>query len=162
MSDDIISKFTGRHGKPPASGAKPALVVNHEVPGREAYEAYEAFSNEVRATSVEIRCHRSEISYFMQYARMGVITFHFRKGDRIFFTCDGHAVMIVGRNLRAIVMALRLHTCGSVQDFSPDTHIQPEPVDPTAPFVESISVEILRPAPRGGDEAKSGKESGKA
>jgi hypothetical protein len=154
MSDDIISKFTGRHGKPPAAGAKPALVVNHEVPGREAYEAYEAFANEVRATSVEIRCHRSGISYFMQYARMGVITFNFRKGDQIFFTCDGYAVMITGRNLRAIVMALRLHTCGSIQDFNPDAFVEAEPVDPTAPFVDTITVEILRPAPRGSDDAR--------
>lgn len=159
MADDILSKFTGRLRQSPAPApashavAPPALVVNHAAHGRQAYEAYEPFINEVRATNVEIICHRVGLSYFVPYAHMGVIVFRFRAGDQIFFTGGGYAVEITGRNLRAIVLALRLHTCGTIQDFDPNIFILPQPVDATAPFVESVRVEVLHGSSRS-DESR--------
>ena len=85
---------------------------------------------------------------------MGAITFNFRSGGEVLFTGAGHAVTITGRNLSDIVLALRLHTCNFIQDFSSTHHIEPQPVDPKAPFVESIAIEILRP-PKPGDRASA-------
>lgn len=113
--------------------------------GGPRYQAYEAFENEVRTTSVEMRCHRSGLSYFMQYAHMSAIVFNFRQENEIFFTGDGYAVTIVGRRLRPVVLALRLHTCGTIEDFNPDLHVDAQPLDPKAPLVECITVEVLRP-----------------
>ena len=149
MADDILSKFTSKFRPSPATSPvpvvtpAPALVVNHDVGRRQGYEAYTAFENEVRTTNVELRCCRSGLSYFIPYAHIGVVVFNFRTGSEISFTGGGFAVEIEGRNLRAIVMALRLHTCGTIQDFHPDMFVLPQPVDPTAPFVENISVEVL-------------------
>lgn len=148
MADDPLSRFTSKFRKAPpavvpAAAPPPSLVVNHGTGGREAYEAYEPFENEVRTSSVELRCCRSGLSYFIPYAHLGVVVYNFRTGKDIFFTGGGYAVTIAGRNLRAIVMALRLHTCGTIQDFHPDIFAQPQPEDPLAPFVEAITVEVL-------------------
>jgi hypothetical protein len=147
--DDLLSKFTGKFGSKPS--AKPTATstpppdwnVEPGVHGRQAYEAYTPFENEVRTTNVEIRCYRSGLSYFIPYAHMGVVVFNFRTGAEIYFAGGGYAVTIKGRNLRTLMMALRLHTCGTIQDFRADAFVLPQPEDPEAPFVESISVEVL-------------------
>jgi hypothetical protein len=160
-SDDALTRFRSlvnpkktsapEADMPPAS-ASPTAARHAE--GRR-YDAYEPFENEVRTTTVEIRCHSSGLSYFMQYAHMSAFLFNFREENGIFFTGDGYAVTIVGRNLRPVMMALRLHTCGTIQDFNPAHHIEPLPVDPNGPFIESITVEVLRPQ-KPGDAAPSG------
>ena len=160
MSDDPLIRFTAKLR--PASQAAPAapkstlppgLLVEHSTQGRQAYEAYEAFENEVRTTSVEIRCHRTGLSYVIQYAQMSAIVFNFRTGAEMFFSGGGFGVTIQGRNLRQMLMALRLHTCGTIQDFHADAFVLPEPVDPQAPFVENLTVEVLHPG-RPGDAAR--------
>jgi hypothetical protein len=154
MSDDPLTRFTSKlRQTPPGAADKPTLppeVAARQSPqGRPAYEAYEAFENEVRTTSVEIRCNHTGLSYFIQYGHMSALVYNFRSGAELLFTGGGFGVTIKGRNLRLIVMALRLHTCGSIQDFHPEMFLRPEPVDPSAPFVESITVEVLRgPGPK--------------
>ena len=147
MADDPLSRFTQRvrpQLQPAVSAqAKPqaaALVVNHDNHGRQPYEA---FDNQVRAMNVEVRCMRTGLSYSIWYSQMGGIVFNFRTGGELMFTGCGYAVTIKGRNLRHILMALNLHTCGYIQDFHPDAFILPQPEDPAAPFVESIEVEVL-------------------
>ena len=152
MTEDLLSKFTGKvkakvSGAPTPQQPTPPVDMGDRhggAHGRQPYEAYEPFENEVRTTNVEIRCYSSGLSYFIPYAHMGVIVFNFRTGAEIFFTGGGYAVTIKGRNLRALMMALRLHTCGTIQDFSPEAFVLPQPVDHNAPFIESISVEVLR------------------
>ena len=91
MSDDPLTRFTSKHRSKPESASipqptLPPTIVHHEVDGRQAYEAYEPFENEVRTTSVELRCNRSGLSYFVQYAHMSPIVFNFRSGGEIFFS----------------------------------------------------------------------------
>ncbi len=159
MADDPLTRFTNkfRPKQPQAAVPSPTLppsLTRHEADGRAAYEAYEPFENEIRTTNVELRCHRSGLSYFMQYAHMGVILFDFRSGGRIFFTGGGYAVTIIGKRLRPVMIALRLNTCGTIQEFDPDAFIQAQPDDPAAPFIERIDVEVLRPAPKKADESR--------
>jgi hypothetical protein len=54
-------------------------------------------------------------------------------------------------------MALRLRTCGTIEDFNPDLHVDPQPLDPNAPFVENITVKVLR-AQKQGEGAKKKEE----
>src|SRR5580698_4869355 len=146
MADDTLSRFIMgkvRPQSPPEPASKPLppeLVVHHSLNGREAYEA---FDNKIRAMNVEVRCHRSGISYSLPYAHLGGIIFNFRTGNQLMFTACGYAVTIKGRNLRDILLALNLHTCGFIQDFDPQMFVLPEPVDPKAAFVEMIIVEVL-------------------
>jgi hypothetical protein len=144
MAEDALSKFKGLFGGPKPAPAPPATFSGPPDPGtRHAYEAYEAFENEVRPSSVEIRCHSSGLSYFFDYGQIEVPIFNFRTEREIIFTGCGYAVTIRGRNLRPIMMALRLRVCGTIQEFSEAVCVLPQPIDPKAAFVESISVEVL-------------------
>ena len=119
MADDPLSKFTNRirpqaqPSAPPLAkpSPAPALVVSHDAHGRPPYEAFE---NQVRTPTVEIRCFSTGLSYSIPYSQMGAIVFEFLTGRKLMFTGCGHAVTIKGRNLRAIVLALNLHTCGYI------------------------------------------------
>jgi hypothetical protein len=145
-NDDPLSLFRKKPAVPtPRTPAPPpAIAVPRPTPGdsRQAYDAYVPFENKVRATNVEISCSRSRLSYFFDYALISVpILTH--AGDRIYFNGAGYAVTITGRNLRPLMLALRMHSCATIQDFSAELFILPEPIDRAAPFVERISVEVL-------------------
>ena len=145
MTDDPLQRFRnmmGGRAAPKPAPVAPTLVVNH-ADAREPYEAYEAFDNQVRSTNVELRVHRTGLSHFIAYAHMSGLVFNFRTGAEISFIGDGCGVVIKGRSLRAIVIALNMHSCSLIQDFAPERFIRAEPIDPNAPFVESISVEVL-------------------
>jgi hypothetical protein len=149
MTDDPLSRFTNKlKGKPPAAPKAPALppslVVNHDNERRQPYDAYEPFDNQVRSTNIELRIHRTGLSHFIAYANISGLTFNFRTGGEISFIGDGCSVVIKGRSLRAIIIAINMHTCGLVQDFDPSVFVMPQPMDSGAPWVESIAVEVLR------------------
>jgi hypothetical protein len=151
MSDDPLSAYRNRFRPKPESAPTPSptlppALTHHEADGREPYDA---FDNKVRAMNVEIRCHRTEQSVSIPYAHMGGILFEFISGRRLSFTGGGFGITIEGRNLRDILLALNLHTCGFIQDFSDKHHILPQPVDPTAAFIERVTIDVLRaPAPQ--------------
>lgn len=147
--DDPLTAFTKKHAKgsvpSPSAPPKPTLppgLVPRATDGRPVYEAFE---NKVRATSCQIRCHRSEIAHAVQYAHMSTIDFSFVKRDWLAFSADGYGYRIEGRNLGDVFMALDLHTCGFLQDYHPGFFILPEPLDPRAPFITTIEVVALRP-----------------
>ncbi|HTR78520.1 MAG TPA: hypothetical protein VMH39_10430 [Gemmatimonadaceae bacterium] len=149
MADDPLSKFTStfRPSQAPAAPPRPALppsLVPHVPHGREPYEA---FANEVRARNVEIRCWRTGLSYSIGYSHMSGIVCEFITGESLMFEGNGYGFKVKGRGLREILLALNLHTCGFIQDFHPDYFLRPEPIDPKAPFVESIEVRVLYPPP---------------
>jgi hypothetical protein len=146
MSDDPLTKFTGkfRTKSPTASAKPPSGQERSSDVEEESPEAYEAQKNKVRPVCLEIRCHRTGLSHSIPYAHLGAITFNFRTGAELFFTGCGLAVTIKGPNLGEIARAIRLHTCAIVQDHDPNTAVRHHPIDPDAPFVESITVEVLR------------------
>jgi len=146
MGDDPLSRFTNRirpQAQPSASPPAKPPSAPARVVSRDARQPYEAFENQVRTPTVEIRCFSTGLSYSLPYAHIGAIVFEFMTGRKLMFTGCGHAVTINGRNLRPIVLALNLHTCGYIQDFHPEAFILPQPEDPAAPFVESIKVDVL-------------------
>lgn len=142
MSDDPLTKFTGRAKAAQQAGSLPPSLVPSPGDGREPYEA---FDNKVRTTSVDIRCFRSGLSYSIDYAHLTARVFEFLSGEKLSFSGGGYGFVIKGRNLRDLVLALNLHTCGYIQDFHPEHFILPEPVDSKAAFVENIEVVVLRP-----------------
>jgi hypothetical protein len=151
MADDPLAKFTSRVRPkpdgvaPPQPTLPPSLTHHEEADGRHPYEAFE---NQVRAMNVEVRCYRSGLSHSIPYAHMSGILFEFLNGRRLQFNGGGFGVTIIGRNLRDMVLALNLHTCGFIQEYSPAHHILPQPDDPKAPFVERIDVVPLRQPPQ--------------
>jgi hypothetical protein len=147
MSDDPLTKFTSRAKAQSAGPPQPTLPPSLVPPPTNGREPYDAFDNKVRTTSVEIRCHRTGLSYSIDYGQMSTRVFEFLTGENLSFSGGGYGFVIKGRNLKDLLLAINLHTCGFLQDFSAQHFILPEPVDPRAPYIESIEVVVLRPTP---------------
>jgi hypothetical protein len=154
MAEDTLSRFiTGRlRSKPaPEPAAKPAsppsLVVNHDR--REAYEPFDV-KDRVEG-GLAIRRRKGALSHAIMYNYIHSVAFDDDSWSSIHITVSGMAIEIHGRNLRPIAEAIRLRCCDFVQEYRADRFILPEPVDDNAPFIESISVEVLHAigAPKG-------------
>ena len=152
MADDPLTKFTGmfRRGAPapaPAPAAQPRSAGSPAArpqDGREAYEAFDA-KDKAYAHGLDIRCTSRDgaLSYVVTYNYLHTLAYDRRSWTRIFITVSGLGVEIRGRNLRPVVDAIRTRTCEFIQEYAADEHILPQPADDTAPFVESISVEVI-------------------
>jgi hypothetical protein len=137
--DDPLSRFARQFGtKSPTASAKPPAGSQDA----EENDAYESFNNKIRPTCLEIRCHRSGFSYSVPYAQMGAIIYNFRTRGTLSFSVCGLGVIVEGRNLGDIALALRMHTCALIEDFDPQD-ARPEPRDPSPAFIKSISVQVL-------------------
>jgi hypothetical protein len=142
MAEDPLTKFARKFGsKSPTASAKPPSSAER-VSDMEADERenHEAFDNKVRPVCLELRCHRSGLSYSIPYAHLGAIIFDFRTGRNLMFTGCGLTVKIKGQALGEIARAIRLHTCAIIQDCPEGST---SPVDPNASFVESVTVKVM-------------------
>jgi hypothetical protein len=139
--DDPLSTFARKFGsKAPTASAKPPAGSQDPATEEDADEAN--FRNKVRPTCLEIRCHKSGLSYSVPYAQMGAIVYHFATRAELSFSVCGLGVTVEGRNLGGIALALRMHVCALIEDFNPkDARLEPR--DPNAAFVKSISVRVL-------------------
>jgi hypothetical protein len=150
MADDPLTKFTSmvrpRSPASPESQQPPPTppAVSKDQDGREAYEAFDA-KDKAHAHGLDIRCtsRLGALSYLVMYGHLSAVAYDRRTWTRIFMTANALAIEIRGRNLRLIVEAIRIRTCSFIQEYSQDEHILPLPVDPDAPFIESISVEVI-------------------
>lgn len=162
MADDPLTRFSSMfRSKPPAGPGAPPVApptVGPPVPhdGREAYEVFDA-KDKAYTHGFDIRCtsRGGALSYLVMYSHLHVVAYDRKNWTRIFITVSGLAIEIRGRNLRAIVEAIRTRTCHFIQEYSEDEHILPQPADPGAPFIESISVEVI-----GGKEPPDRPKSG--
>lgn len=140
MADDPLSSFRQRFSpRPPAAqpAPAPALVVNRH-PDRESYEAFAAKD---KVNRLDIRCGRG-LAHAVSYNYLHNISYNRKTYSEIFLTVSGLTVMIKGRGLRPVVDALKQHTCDFIQEY--DAEEFTNPVDVNAPFIESITVEVLR------------------
>lgn len=160
MADDTLTRFTSRFRRTPAGSEAPPPPTPPATPqgqeGREAYEAFDA-KDRAHAHGFDIRCtsRNGALSYLVMYGHLSAVAYDRRSWTRIFMTANALAIEIRGRNLRPIIEAVRLRTCNFIQEYSKDEHILPEPVDTTAPFIESISVEVMvGPAARDLEDVK--------
>lgn len=139
MKEDLFKSFTSRIKPSKESAATPALVVDH-TPDRLPYEAFGAKD---KIKTLDIRCNNG-LGHVMAYTYLVNVTYDLDNYSTIFLTISGLTVTIKGRALRPIVQALQLHTCDFIQAF--DRAKFNEPSDPTAPYVQSIEVEVIRRA----------------
>jgi hypothetical protein len=140
MADDPISSFRERFtpkkdvkAPPPA----PALVVDRT---RER-EPYEALGTKDKSFRFDVRCTNG-LAHSLAYTYLLNVSYDRRAYSAIFLTISGLTVTIKGKALRPIVDALKLHTCEFIQAFDPEEFAEPH--DPTAPYVQSIDVEVMR------------------
>src|SRR5689334_11693217 len=139
MSDDPLSIFRKRPVVPrPVTPAPPApSVVSSSEDGRDAYEAFDVKD---RVEGIAIRRRKGAMSYAIMYNYIHSVVYDDDSWTCLFLTVSGLHIEIRGRNLRPLADAIRLRCCDFIQEFRADRFLLPEPVDQSAPFVESISI----------------------
>lgn len=145
MVDDPLSSFQQRYApKGPATKAPAVLVVNR--PGERV--PYEAFSTKDKVRRLDIRSGQGGLAHAVSYAYLLNVSYNRKTYAEIFLTVSGLTVMIKGRGLRPVVDALKQHSCEFLQQFDPEEFT--EPSDPSLPYIESITVDVIGAPKRGG------------
>lgn len=146
MPDDPLKKFRAQFAPPRA--AAPELVVNR--PGEKS--PYVAFKAKDKVTRLDVRC-KDGMAHAVSYSYLPNVSYTWRSHDGLFMTGSGLTVMVKGRALRPVIEAIKSGNCEFIQEFSPEDFIEPE--DATAPYIESITVEVIRGAASGATEASA-------
>lgn len=161
--NDFTRSFKSRFARPedlPATPIAPAaraavappaaLVVNHRpVAAKQPYEAWDGNEqvqqNKDRVRRLDIR-RADGAAHALAYSYLPSINYDRKRCTEIYFTHDGVSFTIVGRNLLNVARALCLEQCEFLQEF--DAELFEPPVDPAAPFIEHIYVEVLKAVPK--------------
>lgn len=127
-------KQLGRTDKDTAPPAKKllALVV---ADGKAKYAAFEAQNAPFRCL---IYAHHSGSITSFSYHQLGDIDFS-DSYDFVTFTTQRKIVRIVGHDLQPIALALTMHGCKAIHEYSKDKHL-PAPPDDGQPFIERIEI----------------------
>lgn len=137
-------KQLGSTDKDPASPAKKplALVV---ADGKAVYAAFEAQNAPFRCL---IYAHLSGNITSFSYHQLGDIDFS-DTYDFVTFTTQRKIIRIVGHDLQPIALALTMHGCKAIHEYSKDKHLPP-PQGDGEPFIEQIEItdRSLEPPPR--------------
>jgi hypothetical protein len=136
---DPLARFRPGASRPATATARPA-------PG--ALQEYKAFGTKDKLRGVKILTRHGQPSHAPMYNYLINLSFTDDDPDNctaILITISGLLVTVTGTHLKPIVDALLLHSCEFIQEYDPARFARP--ADPGAPFVDSITVDVLRAAP---------------
>jgi len=85
------------------------------------------------------------IEYSFFYHNLLQIVVNAPQADFISVMTSSAFIRIFGRNLKPIASALKLRTCESVTEYSPEMFMQP--ADQAVPFIEALEVTTPDPTP---------------
>jgi hypothetical protein len=137
MTDEPQDSFRNRVQA--SKGPKgPELVVNNAPP-----EKYAAFNTKDKVVRLDIRCGgESTLAHAIAYSYMLNLAYDRRTYSEFFITVSGITIRVKGRGLKPVVEAIKMHKCEFIQAFDAGEFDEPE--GEGAPFIESITVEMLR------------------
>lgn len=121
----------------PATKKAIALVV---ADGKEAYVALETKD---KVLAFVVRSFSNGFRYSFAYHTLSTTAMHDPGADFLSIISDRGVIDLYGKNLLPIAMAVEMHTCSSITEFSPAEHLPP--TDKSAPFIERIEVTLSRP-----------------
>ena len=147
MSDDIdeIAKVWGLG----EAEAKPSATI-HELkpPTKEPSTGkppYAAFTNKDKVYAFTIVTQSPRLEYSFFYQNLLQIVVNAPDEDFLSVMTSSAVIRITGGNLKAIANALKLRTCDTITQYSPELFLSPS--DKTAPFVEAVEVTTPDPQP---------------
>ena len=141
---------------------KPAAGVLAEPPPPKAPEEYVAFDAKDKLDRLQIRQANAQArspgyGYLLDIAHDGPFGTNF-----VLYYSFMMIVLVEGRNLQPVVMALQMGTAEFIQEYDPEKW--PMPKDPKAPFISSIKVMVEQGGPsvlpqngKGGNEKELGR-----
>lgn len=123
------------------------LVVSHEQP------PYVALETKDKVLAFVVRSFSNGFRYSFAYHTLSTTALHDPGADFLSIIGDRGVIDLYGKNLLPVAMALEMHTCYSLTEFSPEMHLLPN--DKTAPFIERIEVTLPRPPQKTEREKKA-------
>ena len=146
MTDDVdeIADLWGLGQSEP----KPSATI-HELKPTSVPQAgkppYVAFSTKDKVYAFTIVSPSRGIEYSFFYHNLLQIVLNTPQADFVSVMTSSAFIRIFGRNLRPIASALKLRTCESFTEYSPEMFLPP--ADKTAPFIEALEVTTPDPTP---------------
>ena len=140
--DDELDKLWNTEVKPSASVhelKKPTKLVVHHT----GKQPYVALATKDKVLSFVVHSISSGIRYSFAYHTLTSTAIHEPDADYLTIITNRAVIEVYGKNLLPIAVALELHTCHSINEFSPEMFLPPS--DDSQPFIEKI--EVLLPTP---------------
>ena len=136
--DELDAIWNPAKRNPPSQPKKPLeLVVSHEQP------PYVALETKDKVLSFVVRSFSNGFRYSFAYHTLSTTAMHDPSADFLSIIGDRGVIDLYGKNLLPVALALEMHTCYSITEFSPAQHLPP--TDKSAPFIERIEVTLPRP-----------------
>src|SRR6266853_6262648 len=140
--DDPLAQF---RKKPPGPGS--------EATPPQTPEGYVAFDAKDKVDRLKIR-RPNDPTRSPGYAYLLDVVYDGEYGTNFVLVYTFLMVMVRGRNLQNIIMALEMGTADFIQEFDPERW--QKPTDEKAPFIESIEVVVQESGPSVSKSEESG------
>jgi len=147
MSDDIdeIAKLWGIG----EAEAKPSATIHELKPPKKEQPTgkppYAAFTNKDKVYAFTIVSQSPRLEYSFFYQNLLQLVVNAPEADFLSVMTSSAVIRLSGRNLKPIATALKLRTCDTITQYSPELFLAP--TDTTAPFVETVQVTTPDPQP---------------
>ena len=145
MTDDVdeIAELWGLGATDP----KPSATIHELKPKKEqaGKSPYIALTTKDKVYAFTIVSPSRGIEYSFFYHNLLQIVVNAPQADFISVMTSSAFIRIFGRNLKPIASALKLRTCESVTEYSPEMFLPP--ADQTVPFIEALEVTTPDPTP---------------
>jgi len=147
MSDDV-DEIAALWGLGEAQ-AKPSATI-HELkpPTKEPSTGkplYTAFTNKDKVYAFTIVSQSPRLEYSFFYQNLVQLVVNAADEDFLSVMTSSAMIRITGRNLKPIANALKMRTCDTITQYSPELFLAL--TDNTAPFVETVEVTTPDPQP---------------
>jgi hypothetical protein len=126
--NDPLAKYRNKAANAPVSFAAPA-----------GPDEYSAFGAKDRVERLKIKC-ANQPTRAPGYDNLLEIVYDGRIGTNFVLSFSWLMVLVRGKNLQPVIMALLASTADYIQEFDPD--IWDKPTDATKPIIESIEVVV--------------------
>ncbi|HEY3862534.1 MAG TPA: hypothetical protein VGO59_11655 [Verrucomicrobiae bacterium] len=140
---------------PLAAFRKKPAGATAETPPPKAPDGYIAFDAKDSVQRLKIR-RANNPTRAPGYAHLLEVVYDGTFGTNFVLVYTFLMVMVRGRNLQPVIMALEMSNADFIQEFDPDKWEKPK--DEKAPFIESIEIVVQDSGPSITETEKSGKE----
>ena len=106
---------------------------------------YAAFTNKDKVYAFTIVSQSPRLEYSFFYQNLVQLVVNAPEANFLSVMTSSAFIRITGRNLNPIANALKLRTCDTITQYSPEFFLSPD--NNTAPFVETVEVSTPDPQP---------------
>ena len=148
MNDDEVDEIAKVWGLGEGQ-VKPSATIHELKPAKKepstGKQPYVAFTNKDKVYAFTIVSQSPRLEYSFFYQNLVQLVVNAPEADFLSVMTSSAFIRISGRNLKPIATALKMRTCDTITQYSPELFLSPD--DNSAPFVESVEVTTPDPQP---------------